>query len=676
MGRKSLKELLIQSNPEKYPVEDLLKDATDIWTKSYFEEEQFGSEFPWTKERAEEFSRIPIQTILDDKYFLNMKDILYPGWKDIIYELWEEREKRPINSVCIIGSIGAGKTLFSSVLMYLIFYYDLVCKFNPQRFYKLDPKSIIAIICMSVTTPQARKITFGKVYDRFQSEFNKEYFPIDPRLKRELRVPRLGVSIFPGTSSETSALGYDTYSSVIDECNFLEVVEDSKRAGVLDVYDAAEEMYNAVWTRMTSRFMKAGKVPGFIAMVSSPRYPDDFLERKIKEAEEQGKLSNIFWKRVKLWDMKPNIWQGERIWSGDKFRFDIDEMRILDDNEVIGTTIDGEDHNVTEVPIELRNEFERDPERSLRDLDARPMLALAPYFRNKAKIVDAFKKDFKNPFNEKTLSFDNDFECDDDYNRYIHIDLALKKDAVGIACCHVPHFVKVEKTNVVSGEMTKEIVDSPFIKVDLIGRITSQAGEEILFSDIQDIIYTLTDLGFYINLLTFDSFQSAQISQILRDEGYVVAQLSIDRTTYKIIVDHSSATDKRKRELFRKESTGRQYTAAMQALKDAIYEDRIEIPHHDHLSHELFQLESVRKGNIDLVMKPPNGTDDVSQSLAGAVFNACNNELPFYEEEPKKRGNELYDDKYYDELEEDLIRDNFGNEDRYGDDFYTKHEIE
>jgi len=30
-----------------------------------------------------------------------------------------------------------------------------------------------------------------------------------------------------------------------------------------------EAMYNAVMNRMTSRFMKAGRVPGFIIMISS-----------------------------------------------------------------------------------------------------------------------------------------------------------------------------------------------------------------------------------------------------------------------------------------------------------------------------------------------------------------------------------------------------------------------
>jgi len=95
-------------------------------------------------------------------------------------------------------------------------------------------------------------------------------------------------------------------SSVIDEANFLEVIEGSKRSDK-GVYDAAEAMYNATFNRMVSRFMKAGRVPGFIVMISSRKARNSFMERKIKEAiMNQHDLNNgIFWKVKSLWQAKP-----------------------------------------------------------------------------------------------------------------------------------------------------------------------------------------------------------------------------------------------------------------------------------------------------------------------------------------------------------------------------------
>lgn len=94
---------------------------------------------------------------------------------------------------------------------------------------------------------------------------------------------------------------------MVDEANFLEVIEGSKKADHKEIYDAAESMYNAVMNRMVSRFMIAGEVPGFIVMISSRRSRDSFMERKIKEAiTRQGDPTlQIFYKVHSLWQAKP-----------------------------------------------------------------------------------------------------------------------------------------------------------------------------------------------------------------------------------------------------------------------------------------------------------------------------------------------------------------------------------
>src|SRR5690606_4379721 len=143
---------------------------------------------------------------------------------------------------------------------------------------------------------QARRVTFTEVWNRFQSPFNKDYFPPEPQFNREIRISANNTCVFAGTSSALSALGYNLFGGVIDEAAFLDVVEESKKEQG-EVFDAAEMMYYAIYNRMLSRFAKGGKLPGLICMVSSPRFPDDFMHRKIDEAIKMGNDSGIFWRR-------------------------------------------------------------------------------------------------------------------------------------------------------------------------------------------------------------------------------------------------------------------------------------------------------------------------------------------------------------------------------------------
>jgi len=196
----------------------------------------------------------------------------------------------------------SGKTTKASILMWLSWFHLCCLEKSPQLYYDLAPNSIIALMMFSRSERQSRQVTFTEVWNRFQSPFNKDYFPPSERYSREIRISANNTCIFAGTSSALSALGYNLYGGVIDEAAYLESIEDSNKA-VDGNYDAAEEMYQAIYNRMLSRFMKKGKLPGLIAMVSSPQFPEDFMSRKIAEAQKV-KDSGIFWRRRSTWEAK------------------------------------------------------------------------------------------------------------------------------------------------------------------------------------------------------------------------------------------------------------------------------------------------------------------------------------------------------------------------------------
>lgn len=326
-------------------VDKAIHSLAEQWIND-FQEKSTGASFPWTKERSEEFKNIPIETLIRDPYFLGFKDKIFDGVLEDIKALWEEKKRRPIHLALFLEGIGSGKTVKSSILMWLSWYDLSVNYIDPQEFFNLAPRSVIAFMMMSRSETQARKVTFTEVWNRFQSPFNKDYFPPHERFSREIRIDVNNTCVFAGTSSSLSALGYNLFGGVIDEAAFLEVVEDSKRSD--SKYDAAEEMYNAVYHRMVSRFAKEGKLPGLLCMVSSPRFPDDFIHRKIDEATANPKYSGIFWRRRSTWEAK-----GKKFFPNEDFFYiDTETSEIIQDPDSI-RFLDAVDNSQFPINVEM-----------------------------------------------------------------------------------------------------------------------------------------------------------------------------------------------------------------------------------------------------------------------------------------------------------------------------------
>ena len=92
-----------------------------------------------------------------------------------------------------------------------------------------------------------------------------------------------------------------------------------------------------------------------------------------------------------------------------------------------------------------------------------------------------------------------------------------------------------------------------------------------------------------IRWVTFDTFQSTDSLQILRQAGFIVGYQSMDKTPNPYTV-----------------------------TKYAMYDKRVNMPYHSVVERELVSLErDVKKNKID---HPPTGSKDVSDALAGVVF--------------------------------------------------------
>ncbi|MGA7623195.1 MAG: hypothetical protein WB630_13950 [Candidatus Acidiferrales bacterium] len=104
-------------------------------------------------------------------------------------------------------------------------------------------------------------------------------------------------------------------------------------------------------------------------MISSARYPNNFTERKAMEALAD---KSIFVRQYSAWETKPkNQFMTEtfRVEVGDVTR----RSRVLDDSE------DGiNPERVIEVPLDFKEQFDKDPDAAVRDFAGIPVLSIRP----------------------------------------------------------------------------------------------------------------------------------------------------------------------------------------------------------------------------------------------------------------------------------------------------------
>ena len=498
-----------------------------------------------------------------------------------------------------MGSLGWGKTVMATVgIAYDI--YKVSCLKNPADAFGLIPNSNVAFINVSVDKRQATKVLFTGIGNLIRnSPYFTEKFPYNANITTELRFPR-GVGCYPVAASPQAILGEGVFSAAFDEMNFYAVVEKSKQHPEGGVYDQATEMYTKMSRRIKSRMNKRGMLPGHLWMVSSARYPNDFTERKAIEALTD---TAVFVRQYSAWETKPRT-----DFMAETFRVEVGDItrvsRILD-----GTEKDVNEDRVLTVPMDFKVDFEKNPDEAVRDFGGISVLSVRPFIGRRdmiTKMMDAgTAMGLKHPFTAFTVTLQSehehliteylDWHIDKDGKReklvggpyYAHIDLAKRNDAAGLG---ITHIVGTKEVSLGFGR-EKKFETRPLIRVDLALQIIAPPKGEIRIAAVRELLYRLRDLGMQFQMVSYDSFASEESLQILRQEGFVAENLSVD-------ID----------------------PAAYQAVKEAIYDERLICYDMPILRKELATVRRDDKtGKIDHI---PSGSKDVSDAVAGAVWHA------------------------------------------------------
>jgi hypothetical protein len=556
---------------------------------------------------------VDVQEFVESKFYMNQKGYVRPRVMETLYDLFHGKDNANKVEVVLGGAIGWGKSYFSEMgIAYSL--YMLSCYHTPQLEFGLAPGSSMYFIFQSIRLDQAKKVLFQQFGERLKnSKYFHRYFPFDPKVSSEMRFPGQ-ITVMPISSADTAALGLNVFGGVLDELNFLAKVANSTRAhGIDQEYDQAEKLYTTIVRRMRSRFNVHGRLPGKVFLVSSANYPDDFIDKKRKEAEEaahEGRPTSIYFVSMSQWDALP----ADRL-SDERFFVEVGDATRR--SRIIQTENDAVDPSaVITVPMDYYEDFRRDLEAALRDLAGIPIGGSNNFIKQREKIVDAVNRHVA-AFEGKSLFVHQAVELsqyigrlssviDWDYLNLIdpneeyvaHADLSLTSDSCGLAVSSCGGMKAVGRSFIWDEDL-KKFAESPPGQAPIL--ITNGALEIVppLTDEIDsNLIGDLLELlAARINLttVTADSFQSAALLSRMRK----VRNCKGRRIKAMVLsVDTSLAP----------------YAEVKQSLRD----DRAYYPDHKKLQAELRDLQlDEKKLHVD---HPPAGSKDVADAMTGSNY--------------------------------------------------------
>ncbi len=536
-----------------------------------------AAEVKWLKDHPD-FEERPatIEEFMGPNY-LNVRDLMREAIVTELVEIMgdevsgERLTKIPL--AMITGGIGIGKTTVASVVLPYLVHWCLCLK-DPQGYFRLLPGSRIAFMQMSTSEKQALEVVFGDIKARIEHSPWFRKYPTDKNFRNQIRFPK-DLWIIPGDSAETTFEGYNILGGILDEADSHKVTENK---------DYAEQGYNTIANRISSRFQDRG----FLLVIGQMKSATGFAARKFLEFKSR---TDAYAVRMAIWDSMGRDFYLNAAGEYESFFYDTHRKQIVPSN--IARTLSSE--NILEIPSLYLNEFTNNPEKALKDLAGYPPAVGDPFISLVYKIDDAIERWEKsheglpNPCSEKGV-FEAWFLALETVPRVAHLDIAYSADgdALGLAMGHVQEVVEID------GEF------KPYIIIDFVMRLKAPSGGEIFLADVRHKIYDLRDhMKFRLRKVTMDGFQSTDTEQQLRKRRFQTEYVSVDKQLLPYY-----------------------------DLREAIYEDRIEIPPLwvSLRPGETTKVNIPAKELTELVDNgkkidhPEGGSKDVADCLAGVVF--------------------------------------------------------
>lgn len=484
-----------------------------------------------------------------------------------------------------------GKTEITKITM-AYHLHILGCMKNPQKYWGLPSATSIVMPIQAAKPHVVKRLIYTPLrkYIEGMPWFRKKLRP-DPYLESEMYFVDKNIRIFMGNADDDAILGEAVIACAVDEINFMVIVEKSKKAAVdgrSGKFDQAKQIYTALSSRKKGRFTNQGVMVGILCISSSTKYKGDFTDQRIEEAnlnDEQG----VYVYRKMQHQVKP----ADRF-CGKRFKVVVSnelvaQTRMLKEGETLP-----EGAHIVSIPIEFKDDFEKDIYRALRDYCGIADRTISPFIRNRDKLQEAFLR-WKQAGNVDILvkpvvelavdgmpQIAAGIKCKDKTKpRYIHIDLSINNDPCGVSMIRFDGMVTMER----AGGITERL---PKCTVEFAATIIPSETHEIDIAEVRAWAQSFkSQYGFPVKQITYDQFQSVESRQELRKQGVKTQRVSVDESLQPYV-----------------------------EYRDAIYDGRVDLYPNPQLMEELYNLEyDAARGKID---HPVNGSKDTADSSCGA----------------------------------------------------------
>ena len=509
---------------------------------------------------------------------------IYPYWKEILRDIYPTPffEHNKYKALIYSGSTGIGKSTIASI----VFLYDLariLCLDNPQKTFNLPNSTKIIFMLTNSTIDNAESINLDPIMAIIRtSPFFISKFNI--KTKTNMFFNNIDIDL---CSRKRQLVGKNILAAISDEINQTVIKGGS--------HELVTEMYN----RINSRFLLPGsKWPGHYNLISSATEESSLIQSIMDNAADKDKTD------VKIIGAPRYVVKGHlNIYSGDKFEVFIGDYQS--DPFMIRTKADKlravklDSSKIVEVPVEHKDEFD-DIWAGIRDVIGLPISSTRTFIPQKDKINEALQitplsKD------ELIISSEDDIKLIDMFNKdiidsfkpgsqkIIGIDVGLTNDRLGLAMSHTHSLMSKERHT----EDGLESMSENVYWVDFAVGIKCPKGQQVPLWKIREFFVDLKRLGVNIALIVCDTYQSYDMVQQLKRQGFNAEMHSVDRKK-----------------------------DAYHFFRNLIIDGRIKMPHNEILFKELTYLQENEK-KIDHPMYNPDGTvgtKDICDAICTAVF--------------------------------------------------------
>ena len=535
---------------------------------------------------------VDIDTFIDSNDFMGSTDLkLWPEVRKSIITTnkywWKGLNHGAVGEAILAGATGTGKTEQAKVCI-AYHLHILGCMKIPQNYWSLPSFTSIVFIIQAAKPNVVKKIIYAPLRKMVEAMpwFQKNLLP-DKRLESEMYFIDKNIRVVPGGADDDAILGEAIIGGVIDEINFMAVVQNSKKVqeqtGRSGVYDQAHSVYSAITSRKKGRFLRPGVNIGVIIPSSSTRFVGDYTDRLMTQAIDNDRTDVHIYNKAQF-DVAP-----ASRYSGEKFNVQIAngqiaDTRILDEHEK-----PSEGSRIVHIPIEYKEEFQTDIYRALRDICGISDNAVHPFIKRRSAILECIDKGKEIGMEQIVMKENVILGIDGMPNvvpghycknpskpRYVHVDLSHTSDRCGIG------MVRFDGMHELNGE------NVPYCTVELAISIEPDLDNGIDIAEVRAWIRLLKEqYGYPIKAVSLDNWQSLEFRQQLKKRGVKTCELSVDKTStpYKL-------------------------------LRDGLYDSRIVLPDNGVLVDELCALEyDQHKDKID---HPPTGFKDCADGVCGA----------------------------------------------------------